>query len=310
MFRLLTLASAFIGLSMPQAVSAADKKANTPALIIKLQSIDDIMANVEYVGTAVGFEDATKQAVGFIKALRDDKKGIEGVDTKRPFVVYASPAQNLPDSPIVAMVPIADKDSFLALLKDRLGATVEETKTDKDLYSVAVPQFAGMQGYLRFANDYVYATINNSDNVAEKDLPLPKDLIGNMTGLLSVSVMLDKIPEDMRKTLLGTVEMGIAKAKDTALPDETPATKALKEKVIDSLSEGLKAALMEGKEFSFKLDVNPNRDEMGIEIEMTATKGTSLAKQFAALKDKQSVLLGQLTDKTAIVLGAQRLSAR
>ena len=48
-------------------------------------------------------------------------KGIEGVDINKPFVLYADLAAEIINSKAVLMVPIADKDSFLGLLKNRLG---------------------------------------------------------------------------------------------------------------------------------------------------------------------------------------------
>ena len=65
-------------------------------------------------------------------------KGIEGIDPKRPFgLTRRSPTTSI-QSPFIVMVPIADQERFLAMLKERLEITPE--KVDGAHYKSICPR--------------------------------------------------------------------------------------------------------------------------------------------------------------------------
>jgi hypothetical protein len=302
MFRILTALGLLSFLTFPILTQAADKPATSdgPAIMVRLQSIDQLLANADYISGLVGGEDSIKNMLGFVRALAGEK-GIYGVDVKKPFVLYANLAQEIVNSEAVLMAPIIDKDSLMNLLQKQLGLTVTDEKDG--LYSVESPNNMGTI-YFRFANNYVYGTYLNKENIAVAKLPRPADVVGKGDAVLSVALRVDRLPAEMRKFALASVEEQLVKGKDEPLPPEiqSPAVKELRDKFIDSVTAGVKSALFDGQEVNLKIDVDSKKDELALEIEMTAVKGSDLAKEIAALKTKKSLGLGGVSARDAAAL--------
>lgn len=303
MFRSLVLGSLLALLAAPAAARAADK-ADGPAVMLRIQSVDQILDNAEYLAALAGQEEAAKQFLGFVKALSGEK-GIEGVDTKRPFVLYANVAQEVEKSQVVLMVPIADQESFVGLLKQRLSLEITDEKNG--LFSTNVPNAPGAV-YFRFENKYLYGTFQNKDNIDPKKLAKPEDVAGKGTSVLELSVRVDRIPEPMKQFALATVETALAQAKQAPIPNETDKIKQVKEKAVDSLTGGIKSVLFDGKEINLKIGIDRKKDELALEFELTAKEGSDLAKDFADLKSKKSVALGSLASGKAAMQFAMNLS--
>ncbi len=296
--RFLGLGAFFALILAPVAVHAAEKDA--PTLIVRFQSVDKTMDLAEYVlGLAGQDGEQAKQIMSFAKLLINGEKGIEGVDTKRPFVVYATLAEAIAESQVVVMVPIADQEAFLDLLKKRANLKPEE----KDgLYTVEVPMSPAPVCF-RFANKYVYGTFQtNKDNIAEKKLPKPSEVAGSDSGVLSLSLRVDRFPEQMKKFGLGFIEQQLAELKKKPIPNETEAIKILKDKAIDSLVAGIKAVLFESKEVTLKLDIDPKKDEFALEFDLSAVDGSDLAKTFSNWKKGKTIVNSGLFGKSAIGL--------
>jgi len=305
MTRILALLALFGFLAAPAPTRAADATATGPTFMLRLQSVNQFLDNGEYIAGLVGQEEMAKQLLGFARALGGEKKILEGVDMSKPFVVYANLAPEITNSEFVAMFPIGDKDAFLGLLKGRLSLDVRDEKNG--LYSVESPNNAGTI-YFRFANDYVYGTYLNKDNIAVAKLPKPADVIGKDIGVLSLSFRVDRLPDEMKKFALGTIETGLAKGKEEKIPNETPAIRNLSNQAIDSLSAGMKAILDDGEEVTLKIDIDPKKDELALEIGMTAKKGSSLAKDMLGWKTRKSVAFGSLISKDNAVIIAGNLT--
>ena len=304
MSRFLAFGTLLACLTAPVAARAADKPEG-PSLMLRLQSIDHLLENAEYVMALAGQEEQGKQVLGFVKLLKGEK-GIEGVDTKRPFILYATLAEKIENSEGVLMVPIADQEAFLGLLKGRVGL---EIKSEDGLYSTQAPGGAGTV-FFRFANKYAYATLLNKSFIDEKKLAKPEDVDAKLaSSVLSISVRVDRIPDEMKKFALGSIETKLAEAKQQPLPNETETIKAVKEKAIDSLVGGLKSVLFDGKEITFKIDIDAKKDELALEIEMTAKNGSDLSKDFADFKTKKSVAFGSLSSSKSAMMMGMNISA-
>ncbi len=306
MFRILALGAILAFLVFPGISRAADapSKSAGPAIMLRLQSIDQLLIHGEYIAGLAGFDEQGKQLVGTVRAFAGDK-GLEGVDIKKPFALYANLSQEITSSEVVLMVPIADKDSFLGLLKNRLALQINEGKDG--LFSTEAPNNVGTI-HFRFANGYVYGSYKNKEILAEAKLPKPADVVGKGDSVLALSLRIDRIPVEVRKFALGAAENFLAQGKEQPLPEETASIKAAKDKFIDSVSATLKAVLFEGEEVSLKIDVDGKKDELALELEMTAIKGSALAKDLADLKTKKSTAAGSLAASNTAMLIALNAS--
>lgn len=298
-FRLAALAVGLAALGSPaQAAPAKDKpdaKSAGPAVVVRVQAINDLLKTVEYVQTLLP-EDAAeslKQGVGFVKDLIDEKKGLVGIDVKQPIGLYVTLTEDVDGTPpVVGLIPVADEKALLDFLENGLP-NLKLEKQDDGSYKTK-PDQVPEPIFFRFANGYAYVTIGSSSNIDPKALPKPADVLGagKPEHLISASVRLDRLPEGMRKMALAAVEAQIGQAKDQPLPVDSKATKALRDKAIDELVTNLKNLLEGGQEAALRLNVDPKAEEVSVEIELSGKQGSQLAKDIKSIRENKSVAGG------------------
>jgi len=266
-----------------------------PAVLIRVQSINDLLKTADYVRTLAPEEagEQIKQGIDAIKAFIDDKKGLEGIDVTKPIGAYITFKEDFGETPpIVILIPVADKDTVLKALEERLGLKVEKEKDG--VFKTQADQIP-FPIYFRFANDYAYVTINDSANIDAKSLPKPADiLVGKPEHIISASVRIDRLPEALKKMAIAAVENNLAEAKEAPLPNAPKSLIEFKDKAIDELVMNLKNILEGGEEASLLLNVDPKKDEVAIELEMKGTKSSQLAKDIKSIRDNKSVVGGAL----------------
>jgi len=266
------------------AVNAQPAKAE-PTVEVRLRSVNDLIDKAEYVAGLAGQEEAIKQVRELLKQLSADGKGIEGIDPKRPFGLTATLSGDVISSPMVIMVPIADQERFLKLLKDRLDITPE--KAEEGTLKAAVPIINEV--YLRFANDYVYIGRSVKD-LSVKTLPTPKVYFAKDDGSVgSVLVRFESIPGELKTFVIGQFEIGIAEQRKKNGENESPAQKAFVDWVGDNATSALKSFLDDAKELQVRVFIDEKADELSGEITLTSKSGSTLAKNLTNLGGKLSL---------------------
>jgi hypothetical protein len=304
MFRFTVLA---LALAAPAAFAddqkkddAAAKKSAGPALLVRVQSINDLIKTVDYFRTLLPEDvgEKVKQGVGFVKDMIDEKKGIEGIDVNNPIGLYVTFGEEFtPNPPVVVLVPIADEDAILTFLKEKGKQEIEK---EKDGSYRTQPKESPFPVYFRFANKYAYVTIIDPGNIDPKTLPKPADVLGGRPEhLVSATLRIDRLPEGAKKLAIAQVENQLAAGKDQPIPHETPAIKSFKEKAIDELAANLKSLLEGGQEAALRLNVDPKREEVALELELTGIKDSKLAKDIASIREHKSVVGGAISSPDA-----------
>lgn len=282
-------------------VDAQPAKKAEPTVEVRLRSVNDLLDRGEYLGGLVGKEDFVRQGRELIKTLSAEGKGVEGVDPKRPFGAYATIKTDIANSSVVVMVPIADRDRFLQMLKERLS--VEPEKGDDGTLKANVPLLNDI--VLRFANDYLYIGRTAKD-LNKATLPTPKAFFATDDGsALSVLVRIDRIPADLKTAAIGQFELAVQRALM-----EKGGTNPVTRKIASFMAEGfvgtVKDVIEDGKHLSIKVFVDPKADDLTAELVLTAKDGTALAKQITGLEGKTSIPAGIVGTKGAVV-GTARL---
>lgn len=294
LFRLTALALAFV---LPVTAYSADKKEDKspkPTVVVRLQSVDQMMKSANFIANLITDEDTreqVKQAIDLVDSLKDPKNGIEGVDTTKPFGMYATLSAEITESPIVVLLPVANKDLFLNLLKQRAMLEVNE----KDGVYSTTPEGSPFTVYFRFSKGYAWATINTPGNIAEDKLPKPEAVLeGKPEHLVSVSLHVSRLPEEMRNLALGFVENALADAKDSPIPGEIKSLKPFVDSSIDEVAATVKSLLNETGDFSINLNVDSVSKEIAVELELTPVASTKLAKDILSISQNKSVVGGAI----------------
>jgi len=305
--RLFRFAALALVLAVPAARAddkkdAPAKKPGEPALLVRVQAINDLLKTAEYVRTLIPgdagdqFENGYKALEAFIDK---DKGSIEGIDVKNPIGLYVAFGEELgPTPPVVVLIPVADQDAVMNALKERAKLKVEKEKDD--VYKIAEVPNVPFPIYFRFANKYAYATINDPENIDAKTLPKPEAVLGGRPEhLVSVTFRLDRLPDAMKRMALAAVENQLAQAKEQPIPDEFKGAKELRDKAVDELAANLKELLDGGEQAALRLNVDPKAEELAFELELTGKSGSKLAKDIRSIREHKSVVGGALASKDA-----------
>jgi hypothetical protein len=276
---------------------AQDAKPAQPTIEFRLRSINDLLDKGEFAAGMVGQEETVKSVKSLLKFLTKEKEGLEGIDTTRPFGMYANLDMDVANSPVTLMIPIADKDRFLKLLKDR--AEIAPEKAEDGTLKIFVPIVNEL--YLRFTSDYLYIgrTVKDLD---PKTIIAPKTFFNKQDPAIgSLIIRFDQIPGDVKSFVIGQFELTTAEQRKRNGANEQPAEKAFLDWLGDALTGGLKTFLEDARELNVRVFIDEKSEELGVEATLTAKPGSTFAKNLASFGGQMSIPAGIVAASNAAV---------
>ena len=285
--RVMSFLAVLVATALPAAGRTAEtkKEAAQPTLVLRLQSIDDLMADVKYLASLGGHEEEAKQFDAILQAQVGDK-GLQGIDTKKPLGLYTTLSPDVVSSTGVVLVPISDQKAFLDLL-ERVNQPAE--KGADGIYTIS-PTNVPMAIYLRFANRYVYATARDKSALDKDQLLDPATVLAaSRPATVSLAARLDQIPDGLKQIALQQFELEIANAKEKKAPGETEAQQKFKEEFLDDFAKRVSRVIKEGGEVAFRLNIDRVAHELTAEASLSGQSGSSLAGEIADLGHTKSV---------------------
>jgi hypothetical protein len=280
MRKLLILALTAVAVLTAPAVRAAE-----PTVELRIKAIKDLLPLAEYLGDLAGQGEQAEQGAKFVEAMAGKKGVIEGIDITKPIGFYASMTPAVIDSPMVVLVPVGDEKAFLNLLTGKLNLAPE--KGEGDIYTLNVPNVPP-KVYFKFHKGYVCVTVHNKAALEGDAILDPKDFFAKPeSAILALSVHLDRIPAEVRKTVLGQLELKLADEK--AKPAKTPAESKAKALTLDATYDGIAAILSDGKSISLKLDIDPKTDDIGLSLVFGGKPSTEVTKLLASYAGRKAV---------------------
>jgi hypothetical protein len=275
----------------------APAQEEAPSIVIRVRSIDGLIDDAKYLLAQVGQEELGKQIDGFIKS-QVGAKGLEGIDTKRPLGFYGTVGPNGVDSTGVAMVPVSDEKTFVALL-DRLNLGVK--KNDDGTYNFTPPG-APTEGFFRFANKYCYLTALNKAAIDKGKLLDPAMLSENPSAAFSTTIRFDRIPDSIKQVALSQFELKLADEQDKKIPNETETQHKFRIALLNHISGRVKQLLSQGQELKFRFDVDRKTHELFVDLSLTGKPGSKLASELAELGQSKSLFAGPVGVDSAMNL--------
>lgn len=271
-----------------------------PTAVLRVKSLDELIADARYLVALAGREEETKQIEGFLKA-RVGPKGLEGIDTKKPIGLYGVLKNKLPESQGVLLLPIAHEKTFLAMLERY------DLKADKDetgLYTVN-PEQIPFPVIFRFANNYLYATVKSSEDAADAlardKLVNPRAILGGAGGsIVSLTVNVGQVPPTMREMAIGLVAKGLANAKEEDLPQETEAQKKLRGAMLDEMAVRVKELINDGSALVLQLDLDRKAHDLSASLTLAGKPGSPLAKDIRNMGLTRSVAASLIGSNSAM----------
>jgi hypothetical protein len=272
---------------VPALVRAADEKQATPTVIVRLRSVDGLLADAKYLAALADRDELVKQVEGLIKS-KTGPKGIDGVDAKRPVGLYATIGTQIDDSSVVAMIPIADPKAFLGLLQN---LNLKAEKAEEDRYTLKVPAVP-FPIHLRFANDYAYVTVLRESVIEKSALVPPAKVFSDPPAAFSAMVRLDRIDKDLKQLAIEQFSLRLADIRDRKFAGDSKAEAELSKQASEDLAAKIIAVLRDGQQLDLRLDVDRKKEELSGEVALTGKDGTKLATSIADLGQGKSLFAG------------------
>lgn len=288
---------ALLALTAARPVTAEEKKADKPSkptVIVRLASLDSLIADARYLADLVGKGNEAENAEQFLKTMIDEK-GFAGLDTKRPMGLYGFLTPGGVDSPVVVLLPVVDEKAVREKVES-FGLKLEKAEGDTwklDLDKPPVPTL-----YIKFANKYAYVTHRDEALAADRLLDPAKVLAGS--GVASVVINFDEIPKELKEVVLGQTELQLSNAKDKEMRGETKAQKALRLAVLDEMYFRFKQLLTEGGPLALRLDLDRKAHEMTLSASLAGKPDSKMAEAIAELGKRSGVAAGVLGRDSAI----------
>lgn len=269
---------------------AGAASAEAPALVLRVKNLQGLIDDFRHLARRAG-RDKEAQAFEDLLKKRTGPKGLEGVDTKRPFGFTIAPRARLIESEIYLLLPIADEAAFLKFL-DSLD--MKPKKQADGSYAMALEGVPVLNKALfRFAHGYLYGTLKTSDRTAipaADKLPKPAGLLGGGDAVVTLTAHVQRAPKEIRELAISFIGLQLGQAKDEKRRGETKAEKALRDAVIDELTSRMKSLLTDAETFQVELTLDRGAaDELALSATLTAKKGSALAKDIENLGGLSSV---------------------
>jgi hypothetical protein len=276
-------------------VIPAQEKVKNPTLILRVQGLDNLVADAHFLAAQVGRGEEAKQFERLLKSMTGDK-GIEGLDTKRPMALYVFAGGQVIDSKIVVMLPVANQKDFLATLK-RLGI---KTDNEKDGIYEAQPEGSPIPVHFRFAHGYIYGTLGDPDAIRDKVMLRPAVVVpAGDRDVVSLSLDLSNFPKELRDLALGQLELRLADLKEKKEGD-TQAQHSFHSALLDDAVGFLKSVLTDNGQVTFRFRVDRQAGNVAVSVSLTGKPGSPLAKRLANLGKTTSVAAGVVGSGSAM----------
>jgi hypothetical protein len=267
--------------------------ANTsgPALVVQVQSLDELVNRVKATLKAFVPEQMYQEFERNALPNLDPKK-LPGIDPKRPFGVYGTIDAGIlkgdfSNSHAVALIPVTSEQEFLALIERHANLKAEKQR-EEGLYAIIIPN-SPVPVFLRFQKQYAYVSLGSSAAVDPKTALDPKDVIDSSEkAAAALHIYIERIPEEVKKWVLDSMEQLFAMVKEGFLGNDVPAP--LKEALGDYFKMAARMyrmGLQDGRELTYRIDLEA-KNGLIVEGLVTPKPNTKLAQSIASVKPNQN----------------------
>jgi hypothetical protein len=280
-------------------VPSDPKNQSGPTVALQVKSIDEFTDRLKTTMKSFLPEAPYKE---FEKEMQDKIDALKGIDTKRPFAVYAVLGDGLfqgdfAKSSLVALVPVTGEKEFLELIAKK-ELPVEK---EGDVYVVTLPNFP-LKPALRFIKGYAFISISG-EKLDPRLLLEPQDVIdAKETAAAVLRVRVDRIPQNLKQNAVEFVaeEFEAIKKLEVGAPERD-----LGVLVLDIGLRWLKLGIDDGKELIVRADLDAKTGAFLIEKSIEAKPGSALAKTYAKWKPTTNEFAGLVGPDAAAHVFAQ-----
>ena len=287
-FAACTLLAALVAPSLGIAQTGPANGQAQPVAVIGINSVDNILEDMSFVGSLVGKPTLADQFRPMIAGFA------QGLDSSKPIGMIVNIGDTGPSGALC--LPVSDLKQLLATLQAFFGVTSEEG-------SNGVVEISA-QGITLFAREASgWAFISPMPQMLESLPADPGKIIGALTQDydIGVRVHVQNIPEQFRQIAIEQLQQGM-EAGLSQQDGETDKQFATREELSQVQIEQLKRGINELDELTFGLAVDAEKLRSFLDIVYTAVPGTPLAEQMSLNSDPKTNFAGFFQPDAAMML--------
>ena len=272
----------------PAEAQQADGTGLKTVLVVSISGFDAVSNDVQTIAEAAGQGEMAAR----LKLLAPEVG--KGLDTSKPWgaVVQTDGTQFR----IFGFLPVTDLQKTFALIKG-FGQDVDLPEPDAEgVYEVEAQE----QTIFMVQKDGWAFLSNEKETLAEMpDDPAP--LLGGLDKSYAVAVraVVANVPKSLRDQVLFPMQAGLAMGQQQ-LPNETPEQFAIRKRTIARSMEQFTKRINETEAIQIGLGVDSESKALRLEVEMTATEGSSAAADYALAGEAKSDLTGFYLPEAAL----------
>jgi len=255
-----------------------------PVAVVAIASVEEMLADIGYITTTAGMEDAGKTARLFGSALT------AGIDKKRPAGMYVIPKDG--DFHAIAFIPVSNLKQLLEIHKEYVG---EPRDAGDGILEIGMDRtaFVKEQGGWAFIAE-------SSEHLTG----LPKDpaaLLGDLAKKYNIAgkVLVQNVPQELRQTAIDEIKIGLERALENQ-PGNVD-REALAKTSRDAMKQ-IEQVFNEADELTVGFAIDAAGKKTYLDVNVTAKEGTELAKQMALNAEAKSDFAGVLLPEAAVTL--------
>lgn len=257
-------------------------RAQQPAVIVSISSVDETMADIQYGAQAAG----VPQAAGMVQFVAAQYLNL--LDTSAPAGITA--VVNGPVPEVLAFLPVKDFAGMRTKIAQQLGPPQDQGNGVWQLQGPQ-PMFMKQQGKYVFIAQ-APAGLNN----------LPQDPAKLLEGLdkrynIGARVHIQRIPMQMRQQFLGMMKQNMEQSNQF-IEDEAQA--AFQKAMSESSLKNIELMTTQGDILEFGLAIDQDKKEIKIEYALTAQPNSELATELSYIQQAET-RFGSLVDPGAAV---------
>ena len=265
-----------------------------PVAVVSIASIEEQLADIGYITTVTGMEDAGKTIRLFGSALT------AGLDKSRPSGLYVVPAAG--DFHAVAFVPVKDLKQFLEIHKEQIGPPEDAGDGVLKMTAAGAGGGGGRDVFIKEQNGWAFVA-----ETKEHLTGLPQDpstMLGTLPKEYNIAakVFVQNIPQEMRQSALDELKIGLERGLESPAVGRSDVDKETIQKMARNSLEQIQRLATEGEELVIGLAIDAPGKRTFFEVTGLAKEGTSLATQMALQADAKSAFSGFLLPEASVTL--------
>lgn len=269
------------------AASSALAQDLKPVAVVSIASVEETLADVGYITSIAGMEDAGKTARLFGSALT------AGMDKKRPAGLYVVPKDG--DFHAIAFIPVKDLKQLLEIHKEYVG---EPRDAGGGILEVGM----GRSAFIKEQGGWAFVAESSEHLTALPQDPLK--LLGDLPTQynLAVKIMVQNVPQELRQTALDEIKFGLERALDQQQPAGANVDREAIDRAARGSLKGIEQLFTEAEDVTVGWAVDAAGKRTYLDVNVTAKEGTELAKQLAINAETKSAFAGVLMPEASVTV--------